>query len=54
VALVVGGIGFEALGGRLMVFRQRVTASLDDVARALDLHDAFVERVPGVVRAGPV
>ena len=38
--------GFEIVDGRLMVFRARVTASLDDVARALELADGFSQRVP--------
>lgn len=45
--------GFEIVDGRLMVFRARVTASLDDVARALELADGFSQRVPSVVRTGP-
>jgi len=48
----VPGVGFEVLGGRLMVFRPRVTTSLDDLARAVELHDGFLERVPTVVRSG--
>jgi hypothetical protein len=47
------GVGFELVSGRLMVFRPRMTTSLDDLARALELGDAFAERVPRVVRAGP-
>jgi len=35
------------------VFRARVRASLDDVARALELADGFSQRVPSVVRTGP-
>jgi hypothetical protein len=46
------GVGFEVLGGRVMVFRQRATASLDDVADALSLYDAFLERIPRVVGSG--
>jgi hypothetical protein len=46
------GTGFEVLGGRLMVFRPRAISSLDDVARAVQLFDAFMEHVPRVVRAG--
>jgi Protein of unknown function (DUF3137) len=49
----VPGVGFEVLGGRLMVFRPRATTSLDDLARALKLSDAFTERIPEVVRTGP-
>jgi hypothetical protein len=45
--------GFEIVAGRLMVFRARVTTSLDDVARALELADGFAQHVPSVVRAGP-
>jgi len=48
----VPGVGFEVLGGRLMVFRPRVTTSLDDLARAVELHDGFLERVPTAVRSG--
>lgn len=44
--------GFEVVAGRLMVFRARVTSSLDDVARALELADGFSRHVPSVVRAG--
>jgi hypothetical protein len=50
----VPGVGFEVVGRRLMVFRPRTTASLDDVARALSLADGFAERIPGTVRAGPL
>lgn len=46
-------VGFEIVTARLLVFRRRATTSLDDVARALGLADAFGERVPSVVRAGP-
>lgn len=45
--------GFEIVAGRLMVFRARVRASLDDVARALELTDGLSQRVPSVVRTGP-
>jgi hypothetical protein len=48
----VPGIGFEVLGGRVMVFRRRATASLDDVADVLELWDAFLERIPRVVSSG--
>jgi hypothetical protein len=48
------GPGFEVVDARLMVFRPRATTSLDDVARALELSDAFAERIPRVVRAGPL
>ena len=44
------GIGFEVLDGRLMVFRPRATTSLDDVARALALHDGLLERIPRILR----
>jgi hypothetical protein len=47
-------IGFEVADGRLMVFRPRETASLDDVARALELSDALRERIPQVVRGEPL
>jgi hypothetical protein len=47
------GCGFEVVAGRLMVFRARVTSSLDDVARALELADGFSQHVPSVVRARP-
>lgn len=45
--------GLEIVACRLMVFRARVTTSLDDVARALELADGFWMHVPSVVRAGP-
>jgi len=45
----VPGMGFEVLGGRLMVFRPRVTTSVDDVSRALELFEGLTERVPRVV-----
>jgi hypothetical protein len=45
------GVGFEILGGRLMVFRPRVLASLDDVARALEVSDELRARIPRVVRS---
>lgn len=48
------GVGFEIRGARLMTFRPRATASLDDVALALDLHDALSARIPSVVRAAPI
>jgi hypothetical protein len=44
------GVGFEILGGRLMVFEPRMRSSVDDVARALERYDAFLEHVPPVVR----
>ncbi len=46
------GVGFEVLRGRVMVFRRRRTASLDDVAATLALFDAFRDRIPRVVGAG--
>lgn len=46
------GVGFEVLGERVLVFRRRATASLDDVADSLALYDAFVERIPRVVGSG--
>ena len=46
------GMGFEILGGWLMVFRPRATTSVDDLDRALDLHEAFLERIPRVVFPG--
>ena len=47
------GVGFEIVGGRVMVFRRRTTVSLDDVADSLALYDAFIERIPNVVAKGP-
>jgi hypothetical protein len=47
------GVGFEILGGRLLLFRRRTTVSLDDLAATLDLYVAFRARIPGVVTAGP-
>jgi hypothetical protein len=46
------GVGFEVLGDRVMVFRKRATASLDDVSDSLALYDAFLERIPRVVATG--
>ena len=46
----VAGVGFEGLGGRLMLFRPRATTSVDDLARAIELHDRFLEQIPHVVR----
>ena len=46
------GVGFEILDGWMMVFRPRATTSVDDVGRALDLHEAFLERIPRVVFPG--
>lgn len=43
------GVGFEVLDGRVLVFRQRATLSLDDVSATLALFDAFTDRVPRVV-----
>lgn len=43
------GVGFEILGGRLMVFRPRPLTSLDDVEEALDLFARLRERIPRVV-----
>ena len=43
------GVGFEILGGRLMVFEPRMRTSVDDVARVLGRHDAFLQHVPRVV-----
>jgi hypothetical protein len=48
----IPGMGFEILGGWLMLFRPRVTTSIDDLGRALDLHEAFLERIPRVVFPG--
>ena len=45
------GTGFEVLDGRLMVFRPRAVTSLNDLARTVQVFDAFLEHVPGVVRA---
>ena len=44
------GVGFEVLDGRLMLFRRRQIASLDDVGATLSLFDAFRDRIPRVVR----
>ena len=46
-------VGFEVAAGRLLVFRRRPTTSPEDVGRALELADAFEQRVPSVVRTGP-
>jgi hypothetical protein len=46
------GVGFEVSGTRVMVFRRRATASLDDVADSLALYDDFVAHIPRVVVAG--
>ncbi len=46
----VPGVGFEALGGRMMLFRPRATTSVDDLAGAVELYDRFLEQVPRVVR----
>ena len=46
------GTGFEVLDERVMVFRARAIRSLDDLARAVQLFDSFMEHVPRVVRAG--
>jgi len=46
------GVGFEILGGWLMVFRPRATTSVDDLDRALELHEEFLERIPRVVFPG--
>jgi hypothetical protein len=43
------GIGFEILDGWLMVFRPRVTTSVDDLPRALELFDGLMGRIPRVV-----
>lgn len=43
------GVGFEILGGRLMVFEPRMRSSVDDLARALERYDGFLEHVPRVV-----
>ena len=43
------GVGFEVVAGRLMVFEPRLTASLDDVGRALRRFDGFLEHVPQVM-----
>ena len=45
------GVGFEVVGGRLMLFEPRRASSVDDVHRALRRSDAFLERVPAVVPA---
>ena len=44
------GVGFEILGGRLMVFEPRMRSSVDDVARLLERYDAFLDHVPRVVQ----
>lgn len=46
----VPGVGFEVLGGRLMLYRPRVTTSVDDLTRAIELQDRFIEQIPHVVR----
>jgi hypothetical protein len=46
------GVGFEIAGTRVMVFRRRETASLDDVADSLALYDGFIQRIPKVVATG--
>ena len=46
-------VGFEIAAGRLLVFRARVTTSLDDVALALEFAEGFEQRVPSVVLQGP-
>jgi hypothetical protein len=43
------GVGFEVLDGRVLVFRQRATISVDDVSATLALFDAFTDRIPRVV-----
>jgi len=43
------GVGFEILGGRLMVFEPKMRSSIDDVARALGRYDAFLKHVPRVM-----
>lgn len=43
------GVGFEVLDGRAIVFRPRITTSVDDVARALETFDGFRGRIPRVV-----
>ena len=40
------GVGFEIVGGRVMVFRRRATVGLDDVADSLALYDAFLGTYP--------
>jgi hypothetical protein len=45
------GTGFEILGGRVMVFLPRARTSVDDLSRALDVFDAFRERIPRMVGA---
>ena len=48
------GVGFEVAGSRVLVFRRRATASLDDVADSLALYDGFVEHIPRVVATGSI
>jgi hypothetical protein len=48
------GVGFEVSGTRVMVFRRRATASLDDVADSLALYDAFIEHIPRIVATGSI
>ena len=43
------GVGFEVVDGRLMVFEPRRTSSVDDVRRALERYDVFLQHVPAVV-----
>ncbi|HEY7478848.1 MAG TPA: DUF3137 domain-containing protein [Actinomycetota bacterium] len=45
------GIGFEVLGGTLMVFRPRTSASYDDLGKAVELLERLLEQVPRVTRA---
>lgn len=44
------GIGFEIRDGWLMLFRPRMTTSVDDLSRAVELYDRLREQIPGVVR----
>jgi hypothetical protein len=47
-------IGFEIHAGRLLVFRPRMVASLDDVEGALALRDELVANIPRVVQDEPI
>ena len=43
------GVGFEVVGGKLMVFGPRPRTSIDDLPRALRRFDGFLDQVPPVV-----
>jgi len=46
------GRGLEIVQRPVRVFRPRARSSLHDVSRALDLHSAFLEKLPRVVFPG--